>query len=238
MFHDFLTIYFSGTVDEIVAFVADSVNGQLSSSHLLSILPSCCLWRLGLSGTRLPVTGSNSSPSSLPLFDILCVTEGSPPVNFLPSRHLPSLFMPDSLASAVEIAFSRNAVAASPLAEPAKSQPILSAAQLFGSPLRTSQIQISQPHVRFKDAKRDSGFSSSSPSQLQSDHRKITVAPAASAAPAFSPAALKFQNAVPPTAPGSEDTSNPSQNVTGVWSSKRGAISVVSGPKRRAGQGF
>jgi len=137
--------------------------------------------------------------------------------------------MPDSLASAVGIAFSRNAVG---------TQPILSAAQLFGSPLRTSQIQISQPHVRFKDAKRDSGFSSSSPSQLQSDHRKITVAPAASAAPAFSPAALKFQNAVPPTAPGSEDTSNPSQNVTGVWSSKRGAISVVSGPKRRAGQGF
>ena len=145
--------------------------------------------------------------------------------------------MPDSLASAVDIAFSRNAVAASPLAEPAKLQPILSAAQLFGSPLRTSQIQISQPHVRFKDAKRDSGFSSGSPSQLQSDHRKIIVVPAASATPAFSPAALKFQNAVPPIAPGSVDTSNPSQIVTGVWS-KRGAISVVSGSKRRAGQAF
>jgi hypothetical protein len=130
LFHVF-SFYFAGAVDEIVAFLGDSVISfyHFSSSHLLSILPSCRLWRLGLSGTWQSLADSDSSPTSLTVFDILCAPEGSPPVNFLPSHHTPSLLMPDSMASAVDTAFSRNAVAAASLPEPAKSQPILSATQ-------------------------------------------------------------------------------------------------------------
>ena len=237
LFHVF-SFYLSGTVDEIVAFLGHSVISHLSSSHLLSILPSCRLWRLGLSGTWQSLADSDSSSTSLTVFDILCATEGSPPVIFLPSHHTPSLLMPDSMASSVDTAFSRNAVAAAPLPEPAKSQPILSATQLFGSPLRASQFQHSQPHVRFKDVNRDSGFASSSPSQLQSDHRRTTFAPAAPAHPAVLTSALKLESAIPHTAPGSESLFNPPQNVSGVWSSKRGGTGAASGPKRRSSEGF
>jgi hypothetical protein len=89
----------------------------------------------------------------LDITDILCATDGPEPAVFLPSPGPRSQALPDRFADAVDAAFSRQAIADAPQLLPEKSKPVVSAMQLFGSPLRASQTQSSQPHVRFADKK-------------------------------------------------------------------------------------
>jgi hypothetical protein len=174
----FFKMCLTGTVDEIAVSTGHALhgNGLISPSNLRQLLPSCCLWRLELPGTWQAITDSNSSPSTLTAYDVLCATGGSPPVNYLPSTCTQLHTIPDSLASAVDTAFLHNPLAQMPLPEPAKSQPTLSAMKLFGSPVRSSQSQLSQPQVRFMDTKMHSDISRPQ-SQIHSDHRRSYVPP-------------------------------------------------------------
>ena len=179
------------------------------------------------------ITESNLLPSSLNAFDILCATEGSPPVEYLPSicsqLHVP----PASLASAVDIAFAHHTVTALPLPEPAKSQPILSALKLFGSPVRSTQSHLFQPQVRFKEAKAHTDLSSI---RNQSDHRRTQVLSTASAVTVSTAVSKGLLSATSHSAPVIDDISNPPQNTS--RSTIRGASSSARGLKRRSSEGF
>jgi hypothetical protein len=100
-------------------------------------LSSSGIWRL------LP-----ESDAKLDITDILCATDGPAPAIFLPSPGPHSRPLPDRFADAVDTAFSRHAIAAEAPQLPEKSKPVVSAMQVFGSPLRASQT-----HVRFADKK-------------------------------------------------------------------------------------
>ena len=230
----FFKMCLTGTVDEIAVSTGHALhgNGLISPSNLLQLLPSCCLWRLELPGTWQAITDSNSSPSTLTAYDVLCATGGSPPVNYLPSTCTQLHTIPDSLASAVDTAFLHNPLAQMPLPEPAKSQPTLSAMKLFGSPVRSSQSQLSQPQVRFMDTKMHSDISRPQ-SQIHSDHRRSYVPPTASALSTVSTVESSSHSA-----PVIEDILNPSRNLSPFWSTKRVADSAARGPKRRASEGF
>lgn len=140
----------SGTVDEIIAFRGGFAQGQLSPSGLQLALPSCCFWRLGPLGTWLPLAVGDSSMN---ISEILCATDGPAPTNFFPSTSSESQRLSESMAAAVDTAFLRHSVTAAPEPGPAKSRPVVSAMQLFGSPVRASQLQPSQPHVTFQEKK-------------------------------------------------------------------------------------
>jgi hypothetical protein len=231
-------IYLTGTVDDIHVHMGGGTNGHLSASNLIKLLPSCCLWRLGSSGSWQLIS-ENSSSSSLNAFDILCVTDGSPPVDYLPSFCNQMHVTHDSLASAVNIAFLHRPIAPSALPEPAKLHPILSASKLFGSPLRSSQSQVSQPHVRFMDTKVRTDLSEPQ-SHAQIDYRITHASSTASATTTLSAVLSKsiFSEARP-FAPDLEDLLNPHPNATNSsLSSKRGSSIAARGPKRRASEGF
>ncbi len=227
----------TGTVDEIAVFLGSVIKckGLVAPSILFQLLPSCCLWRLGSSGIWHMITESNLLPTSFNTFDILCATGGSPPADYLPSICTKLQVPPASLASAVDIAFAHHTVAALPLPEPAKSQPTLSALKLFGSPVRFSQSQPSQPQVRFKGAKAHTDLSSP---RNQSDHRTTHVFSNASAIVVSTAPTKGFLSATSPSAPHLDDISNPLQNTSTSWSTLRGTSSAARGLKRRSSEGF
>ncbi len=226
-------MYLTGTVDEIAVSAGHALNdnGHISLSKLLQLLPACCLWRLEFPGTWQAITYSNSSPSTLTAYDVLCATGGSPPVDYLPSTCTQLRSIPDSLASAVDTAFLNNPRAQVPLPEPAKLQSTLSAMKLFGSPVRSSQSQLSQPQVRFMDTKVHSDTSRPQ-SQIRSDHRSYLPATASALS------TVSTVESSSHSAPVIEDILNPSQNLFPTWSTKRVADSAARGPKRRASEGF
>jgi hypothetical protein len=139
----------SGSADEIIAFQGSFAHGKLTSSGLRLALPSgSSLWILGPSGRWLPLAEGDVD---INVWEILCATDGPPPSNFLPSKTSDSQSISDAMAAAVDTAFSCHAAAAAPLPVLTKSKPVVSAMQLFGSPVRALRSQTSQPRVTFMD---------------------------------------------------------------------------------------
>lgn len=205
----------------------------------MELLPSCCLWRLGLSGSWQLIT-ENSSSSSLNAYDILCATDASSPVDYLPSFCSQMHVIPDVLASAVNVAFLHRPIAPSALPEPAKLHPIVSASKLFGSPSRSSQSKLSQPHVRFSDTKARTDVSQPQ-GHARTDYRITHASPTASAI-TTTLAAVSSKSSFSearPSAPDLEDMLNPHPSATNSsWASKRVSSIGATAPKRRASEGF
>jgi hypothetical protein len=203
------------------------------------MLPSSSFWRLGSSGIWHPLSKNTSSSSPLTVFDILCATDGSPPDNYFPSIGTYSHTLTHSLASAVDTAFHRHAVDALPQPEPVKSQPMISAMQLFGSPLPAPQSHPSHLHVTFSDSKTRSGFSSKLRTDLHSNSRKLHASSTVSAVETSStPVSKAFVSETSHSAPKLEDMLSPPQRTVAGTSVRRGVHGASAGPKRRAHEGF
>ena len=203
------------------------------------MLPSCSFWRLGLSGIWHPLAKHTSSSSPLNFFDILCATDGSLPDNYFPSVGTHSHTLTHSLATAVDTAFSRQAVDVLPQPEPVKSQPMISAMQLFGSPIASSQQHPSQPQVTFSDSKTRSGVSSKLCADFRNDHGRLHGSSTFSSVKTGStPVSKVFVSETSHSAPNLEDLLSPPKQTIAGSSAKRGVHVASGGPKRRAHEGF
>jgi hypothetical protein len=191
------------------------------------MLPFRRLWRLSYPGVWHELTKNNSSDLSLKAFEILCATESYPSNNFLPCVRPHSPLTPDSSTDAVDTAFSRHSVSKLPSAEPSKLQPILSAAELFGAPSRSTKSHLSRPHVR----RADMDFHSSS---LPSSRTKQV----SSTSTVSTEGSLLFSSAIPHPAPDLELNLSSFQLQPVVMPLKRVEFSSATATKRRSGSGF